>query len=144
MGGVIGFCTGHHSSLSDAIKLEVAGVVCDEHGNVRNIADHALAPRQTIGETAPLILIAGACMNSGKTYAATELIKQATRVGLRVAAGNLRRCLFARHVEHGRSQGGRHGQLPGCGLPSTVGSATWLRLPKAVIERLNESALISL
>src|SRR5262245_37409463 len=26
MGGVIGFCTGHHSSLSDAIKLEVIGL----------------------------------------------------------------------------------------------------------------------
>jgi len=28
-------------------------------------------------------------MNSGKTYAATELIKQATRAGLRVAAAKL-------------------------------------------------------
>ena len=30
MGGVIGYCTGHHSSLGDAIKLEVIGLVCDE------------------------------------------------------------------------------------------------------------------
>src|SRR6267378_6268591 len=35
MGGVIGYCTGHHSSLSDAIKLEVVGLVCDENGSVR-------------------------------------------------------------------------------------------------------------
>src|SRR6059058_2923653 len=28
MGGVIGRCTGHHSSLSDAIKVEVVGLVC--------------------------------------------------------------------------------------------------------------------
>src|SRR5882672_9923227 len=86
MGGVIGFCTGHHSSLSDAIRLEVVGLVCDETGRVLNIGDHALVPRQTLGETVPLVFIAGACMNSGKTYAATELIKQATRAGLRVAA----------------------------------------------------------
>src|SRR6266705_2193282 len=42
MGGVIGFCTGHHSSLSDAIRLEVIGLVCDEDGRVRNIGDGAL------------------------------------------------------------------------------------------------------
>src|ERR1051325_9097395 len=42
MGGVIGYCTGHHSSLSDAIKLEVIGLACDEAGRVLNIADAAL------------------------------------------------------------------------------------------------------
>src|ERR1044071_2918287 len=49
MGGVIGFCTGHHSSLSDAIKLEVVGLVCDEAGRVLNIADAALSSRTTLG-----------------------------------------------------------------------------------------------
>src|SRR5664279_3063836 len=28
MGGVIGVCKGHHSSLSDAIEVEVLGTVC--------------------------------------------------------------------------------------------------------------------
>ena len=42
MGGVIGLCTGRHSSLGDAIKLEVIGLVCDENGRVQNIADAAL------------------------------------------------------------------------------------------------------
>src|SRR5918998_1018534 len=45
MGGVIGYCTGHHSSLGDAIKLEGIGLVCDENGRVQNIADAGLAPR---------------------------------------------------------------------------------------------------
>src|ERR1043166_3169059 len=44
MGGVIGRCTGHHSSLSDAIELEVIGLACDENGNVMNIADACLPP----------------------------------------------------------------------------------------------------
>jgi len=81
MGGVIGYCTGHHSSLGDAIKLEVIGLACDETGRVLNIADAALPPRATLGESAPIVMIAGTSMNSGKTYAATELIKQATRAG---------------------------------------------------------------
>ena len=39
MGGVIGKCTGHHSSLSDAIQVEVLGLACDEAGRLMNIAD---------------------------------------------------------------------------------------------------------
>src|SRR5215213_5887675 len=42
MGGVIGLCTGHHSSLSDAISLEVLGLAADATGRVLNIADAAL------------------------------------------------------------------------------------------------------
>ena len=80
MGGVMGLCTGHHSSLGDAIKLEVIGLVCDENGRVQNIADEALPPQTRLGETAPIVMIAGTSMNSGKTYAATELIKQATAI----------------------------------------------------------------
>ncbi len=140
MGGVIGFCTGHHSSLSDAIKLEVIGLVCDEDGRVQNIGDSALPPRASLGSTAPLVLIAGACMNSGKTYAATELIKQATRVGLRVAAAKLSGVACLRDTLNM----GDHGAIAtasflDCGLPSTVGIGDLAPIAKAVIARLNES-----
>src|SRR5882672_6698113 len=39
LGGVIGSCSGHHSSLNDAIKVEVIGLAANENGAVRNIAD---------------------------------------------------------------------------------------------------------
>src|SRR5438552_6121063 len=32
LGGVIGSCSGHHSSLNDAIKVEVIGLLCDAKG----------------------------------------------------------------------------------------------------------------
>src|SRR3989441_6678830 len=89
LGGVIGSCSGHHSSLDDAIKVQVIGLACDDQGVVKNIADVALPGRDKLGQTAPLVVIAGACMNSGKTYAATEIIQQGTRAGLRVAAAKL-------------------------------------------------------
>jgi hypothetical protein len=89
LGGVIGSYSGHHSSLNDAIKVEVIGLACDDRGTVRNIGDVALPLRDTLGPSAPLVVIAGACMNSGKTYAATEIIQLATRAGLRVAAAKL-------------------------------------------------------
>src|SRR5438876_5179871 len=68
LGGVIGSCSGHHSSLDDAIKVEVIGLVSDDSGGVRNIADVGLSLRETLGPSAPLVVIVGACMNSGKVY----------------------------------------------------------------------------
>src|ERR1043166_4956706 len=65
MGGVIGSCSGHHSSLNDAIKVEVLGRATDSAGTIRNIADTALPLREALGATAPLVVIAGACMNRG-------------------------------------------------------------------------------
>src|SRR5205809_6048577 len=79
LGGVIGSCSGHHSSLNDAIKVEVIGLAQNDRGVIGNIADVALPRRYNLGATAPLIVIAGACMNSGKTFAATEIIQLVTR-----------------------------------------------------------------
>src|SRR5688500_3703572 len=121
MGGVIGYCTGHHSSLGDAIKLEVIGLVCDEDGAVLNIAGACLPSRTSLGETAPIVMIAGTSMNSGKTYAATELIKQATRAGLRVAAGKLSGVACLRDTLNMADHGAvATASFLDCGLPSTV------------------------
>src|SRR5215211_3608702 len=139
MGGVIGYCTGHHSSLGDAIKLEVIGLVCDEDGRVQNIADAALPPRTRLGETAPIVMIAGTSMNSGKTYAATELIKQATRAGLRVAAGKLSCVACLRDTLNMADHGAvATASFLDCGLPSTVDVADLAPSAKAIIARLNE------
>ncbi|HKQ99807.1 MAG TPA: hypothetical protein VJT09_03990 [Pyrinomonadaceae bacterium] len=141
MGGVMGLCTGHHSSLSDAIKLEVIGLACDERGRVLNIADVALPPRETLERTAPLVLVAGTCMNSGKTYAATELIKQATRAGLRVAAAKLSGVAALRDTLNMADHGAiATASFLNCGLPSTVDAGDLAPVAKSIIARLNESA----
>jgi hypothetical protein len=140
MGGVVGYCTGHHSSLGDAIKLEVIGLVCDEAGKVMNIADAALPPRTSLGETAPIVMIAGTSMNSGKTYAATELIKQATRAGLRVAAGKLSGVACLRDTLNMADHGAvTTASFLDCGLPSTVDVEDLAPSAKAIIARLNEA-----
>lgn len=139
MGGVIGRCTGHHSSLSGAIKVEVLGLACDANGRVLNIADNALKLVNKLSCTAPLILIAGACMNSGKTFAATELIKQATRTGRRVAAGKLTGIACLRDTLHMADHGAiATASFLDCGLPSTVGLSTLAPVAKTVINKLNE------
>ena len=141
MGGVIGLCTGHHSSLGDAIRVEVIGAVCDEEGQALNIADAALPLRSTLGATAPLVMIAGTCMNSGKTYAATEIIKQATRAGLRIAAAKLSGVACLRDTLNMTDHGAiATASFLDCGLPSTVGAEDLAPVAKAIIAQLNESA----
>jgi hypothetical protein len=141
LGGVIGSCSGHHSSFNDAIKVEVIGLACNDHGIVRNIGDVALPLRDTLGPTAPLVVIAGACMNSGKTYAATEIIQQGTRAGLRVAAAKLSGIACLRDTLNMADHGAiATASFLDCGLPSTVGSGDLGPVAKAVIARLNESA----
>ncbi|HYP52322.1 MAG TPA: hypothetical protein VEQ42_02215 [Pyrinomonadaceae bacterium] len=141
MGGVIGECTGHHSSLSDAIAVEVIGLACDEAGRARNIADGALPLRETLGATAPLVLVAGACMNSGKTFAAVELVRQATRAGLRVAAAKLSGVAALRDTLNLADHGAiATASFHDCGLPSTAGVGDLAPVAKAVIARLNECA----
>ena len=139
MGGVIGCCTGHHSSLGDAIQLEVIGFASDEDGQIRNIADAAIAPKSFLGESAPLVLIAGTSMNSGKTYAATELIKQATRAGMRVAAAKLTGVACLRDTMNMADHGAvATASFLDCGLPSTVDVGDLAPTAKAIIAKLNE------
>ncbi|MEJ7619136.1 MAG: hypothetical protein WKF30_19665, partial [Pyrinomonadaceae bacterium] len=142
MGGVIGQCTGHHSSLSDAIRVEVLGFACDEAGRALNISDAALPPLNKLpAATAPLVIVAGTCMNSGKTYAATELIRQATRVGMRVAAAKLSGVACLRDTLHMADHGAiATASFVDCGLPSTVGVGDLAPVAKAIIARLGESA----
>jgi len=141
MGGVIGSCSGHHSSLNDAIKVEVIGLACNDDGTVRNIADVGLPLRDTLGATAPLVVIAGACMNSGKTYAATEIIQLATRAGLRVTAAKLSGIACLRDTLNMADHGAiATASFLDCGLPSTVGVGDLAPVAKAIIARLNESA----
>ena len=141
LGGVIGSCSGHHSSLDDAIKVEVIGLACNGDGAVRNIADVGLSLRETLGQTAPLVVIAGACMNSGKTYAATEIIQQATRAGLRVAAAKLSGIACLRDTLNMADHGAiATASFLDCGLPSTVGVGDLAPVAKAIIAQLNQSA----
>jgi hypothetical protein len=125
--------------LSDAIELEVIGLASDEDGNVLNIGDACLTPRASLGETAPIVMIAGTCMNSGKTVAATELIKQATRAGLKVAAGKLSGVACLRDTLNMADHGAiATASFLDCGLPSTVDVEDLAPTAKAILAKLNE------
>src|SRR6185369_5282996 len=88
LGGLVGQCVGHHHSLSGAIEVEVLGMPVRDN-RILNISEGAVELIDKLDVTVPLVLVAGTCMNSGKTYAATEIIKHLTRAGHRVAAAKL-------------------------------------------------------
>jgi hypothetical protein len=141
MGGVFGICEGHHSSFSDAIELEVIGTACDSSGATLNISDGALDLSDKLAPSAPIVLIAGSCMNSGKTGAATEIIKQATSAGYKVAAAKISGVACLRDTLHMKDHGAiATASFLDCGLPSTVDHEDLASVAKSILNHLNSLA----
>ena len=138
LGGLVGRCLGHHHSLNNAIEVEVIGMPVRE-GKILNISERAIAPVDTLEISTPLVLVAGTCMNSGKTYAATEIIKHLARAGLRVSAAKLAGVACLRDTlnmeDHGAIQ---TLSFLDCGLPSTVGIEDLAPFAKGAIAQLSE------
>lgn len=183
MGGVIGICKGHHSSLSDAIEVEVLGVAvysdaetpgrgdavisnqisifskevsnsqtngADGHftasphlnvsaSQIMNIADNALQPTNYLKPSAPIVVVAGTCMNSGKTVAAAEIIKQAHHAGLKVCGAKMSGVAALRDTLNMEDHGAiATASFLDCGLPSTVDAENLAPVAKAILNHLNE------
>src|SRR5919206_2800196 len=94
-GGIVGRCTWVNPEIGPPFKAEVLGAVLafpelgDRIGRPAHIRDRAVPPADTLETRVPVVYVAGTCMNSGKTVAATELVRGLTRGGLRVAAAKL-------------------------------------------------------
>lgn len=160
MGGVIGICLGHHSSLSDAITVEVLGIgvddskfqipdsrfeiedqrskTKDQKPKILNIADNSLKPTNHLNASAPIVVVAGTCMNSGKTVAATEIIKQAAHAGLKVAGAKMSGVACLRDTLNMQDSGAIWtASFLDCGLPSTVDCDDLSSVAKAILNHLN-------
>lgn len=94
LGGVIGRCISHNPEVGPPFELEVLGQVLvypdfqSRRGVPARVADHAVAAAGSLPDC-PVIYVAGTCMNSGKTAAASRLVKGLSRSGLRVAGTKL-------------------------------------------------------
>ena len=95
LGGILGRCTSENPEIGPPFEAEVLGAVLafpelgDRVGEPAHIREHAVPPAETLRCDIPVIYVAGTCMNSGKTVAATELVRGLARSGRRVAAVKL-------------------------------------------------------
>ena len=81
-----------------------------------------LPPTDFLDKSAPIVVVAGTCMNSGKTVAATEIIKQAHHAGLKVAGAKFSGMACLRDTLNMEDHGAcATASFLDCGLPSTVG-----------------------
>ncbi|HSR68761.1 MAG TPA: hypothetical protein VLU25_12555 [Acidobacteriota bacterium] len=136
LGGVIGRCTGRHHEMGRPIEAELLGMA-GRHGQVLNISETALPCNGDVSDSPPLIIVAGTCMNSGKTQAATEIIKQLTRRGRRVAGAKLSGVAALRDTLDMQDHGAvKTLSFLDCGLPSTVGLDDLAPLAKTIISHL--------
>lgn len=135
LGGVIGQKTGVSSSLGTVVDVEVIGSVSEADGIVLNLASSALPTSDMLAPSAPVILVAGTCMNSGKTVAVAEIIREAALRGLKVAGVKLTGVACLRDTLEMQDNGAfATVSFLDFGLPSTVGSAN---LDKVAIGALN-------
>ena len=95
LGGVLGQCLSQNPEVGAPFSAEVLGAVMaypnfqSRDGVPAHISMGALAPAESLPTMAPVIYIAGTCMNAGKTLAACQLVRHLSRRGLRVGGAKL-------------------------------------------------------
>ena len=141
LGGVLGECISENKDVGHPLQVEVLGMAV-RNGNAINIRDGALPPADTLTLKAPVVMVNGTCMNSGKTRAATEIIAHLTQRGYRIGAAKLTGVACLRDtlamVDHGAVAGL---SFLDCGVPSTSDVEDLPAVAKGVLNALGEMEL---
>jgi hypothetical protein len=95
LGGVIGRCTSENPDVGHPFDIELLGSVLvfpdfeNRNGVPAHIGMDAISADGSRLPQTPVVYVAGTCMNSGKTSAATKLIRELASAGLAVGACKL-------------------------------------------------------
>jgi hypothetical protein len=120
LGGVLGRCVSANPELGKPLRVRVVGVALID-GHPANIRQGAIAWQDTLPTSAPLILISGTCMNSGKTTVACEILRLLAAKGYRMAAAKVAGVATQRDLYNMLDHGAVTGlTFSDAGLPSTV------------------------
>jgi hypothetical protein len=90
LGGVMGRCISQNPEVGPPFEVEVLGQVQafpdfqSRRGVPANIADRAARPAAALPQC-PVVVVCGACMNSGKTVASSSLVSRLSSGGHRAA-----------------------------------------------------------
>lgn len=145
LGGVLGRCTSASPELGAPFRAEVLGAVLsfpalgDRVGRPAHIKEGAVAPADALRIPFPIVYVAGTCMNTGKTVAASELVRGLCRAGLQVAACKLTGVSLMRDSLHMLDAGAIAAlTFSDCGLPSTRAGVA-VQTAKGLLNRLADA-----
>ncbi|HST03125.1 MAG TPA: hypothetical protein VLQ48_00130 [Chloroflexia bacterium] len=139
MGGVIGLCSSANADFGQPLRVRVVGAVIS-NGVPANIGRHAVPWQTSLPHSAPIILLSGTCMNSGKTTAACEIIKGLKSRGYRIAVAKLAGVATQRDLLNMLDHGAIAAMsFSDAGLPSTTHTDNCLvPAAKGILAALNE------
>lgn len=122
LGGVIGVATSANPDYGLPLRVRILGLAVQD-GAPLNIRDGAVPPASTLELACPVVLVAGTCMESGKTRAACEIVGGLAGAGYRVGAVKLTGVAALRDTLGMRQRGARCAlSFLDAGLPSTAGA----------------------
>ena len=141
LGGVAGICTSENvKEVGHALKGKVLGAIVNPKnpGEPLNIKQFTLfSLKDKLTTNVPLIIVSGTCMNVGKTSAASEVIKHASRAGKKVVAAKLSGVAALKDTENMRDYGAKNVvSFVDAGFTSTVDSKQSVGITKGAIEYL--------
>lgn len=141
LGGVLGVCDQPNLDLGPPIRVEVLGQASRD-GQLLNIADFALPTCDRLDPNGPpVVMVFGTCMNSGKTFAAAEIIRILSHAGVRIAAGKVSGVAAMRDLLKMEDNGAiAMASFADCGLPSTVNATDLGAVARAVVKQLETSS----
>jgi hypothetical protein len=141
MGGVIGLCRSANADFGQPLRVRVLGAVLVD-GKPANIGDNAIAWQEHLPHSAPIVLLSGTCMNSGKTTVACEVIRVLKGRGYRLAAAKVAGVATQRDLLTMQDHGATCAlSFSDAGLPSTTHTDTCIvPAAKGILDALNECA----
>lgn len=142
LGGILGHCTSAVPALGEALQVEVLGAVMAQDGRQTvhaRIQDGAIPPVDSLTESAPLVIVSGTAMDTGKTAAAGALVEGLSAAGHTVAAAKLTGASLMRDVQTMKACGAKMvATFTDAGVVcSTQGDI--VPVAKGIIQHLNSS-----
>lgn len=137
LGGVIGRYVSGHKDLGDPVQVEVLGV------SRKTLREVALPAVDVLAQAKPIILVAGSCMNVGKTATTEEIIKGLSRQGLKVGAAKITGVGCLKDTIRMRNAGAaRTYSFLDCGVPSTVDAVDVAGIARSIVAQLSDVDVI--
>lgn len=133
LGGVVGRYVSGPRELGEPAQAEVLGI------SPRNLREVALPRVDVLVRSKPIVLVAGSCMNVGKTCTAVEIIRGLTGRGKRVGGAKITGIACLKDLLKMREAGAvRTYSFLDCGVASTVDAEDVAAIARSIAARMDD------